>query len=106
MRSIKLAQIALAFMILLNSGANSNSVSGVYVQKFADGILFIQIVKSPDGKVSGRVEVVSMQPSGILKDRSYSLDGTIDGNQIEPPRDCRRLFGLSYAAMAGCSSMA
>ncbi|MCK1564070.1 hypothetical protein IVB08_08795 [Bradyrhizobium sp. 173] len=23
----------------------------------------------------------------------------------EPPRVCRRLFGLSYAAMAGCSSM-
>jgi hypothetical protein len=25
---------------------------------------------------------------------------------FEPPRDCRRPFGLSYAAMAGCSSMA
>jgi hypothetical protein len=25
---------------------------------------------------------------------------------FEPPRVCRRLFGLSYAAMAGCSSMA
>ena len=24
----------------------------------------------------------------------------------EPPRVCRRLFGLSYAAMAACSSMA
>ena len=24
----------------------------------------------------------------------------------ELPRDCRRLFGLSYAAMAACSSMA
>jgi hypothetical protein len=24
----------------------------------------------------------------------------------EPPRDCRRLVGLSYAALAGCSSMA
>jgi hypothetical protein len=24
----------------------------------------------------------------------------------EPPRDCRRPFGLSYAAMAGSSSMA
>ena len=24
----------------------------------------------------------------------------------EPPRVCRRPFGLSYAAMAGCSSMA
>jgi nucleoside phosphorylase len=27
-------------------------------------------------------------------------------HQFEPPRDCRRPFGLSYAAMAGCSSMA
>jgi hypothetical protein len=27
-------------------------------------------------------------------------------DQNEPPRVCRRLFGLSYAAMAGCSSMA
>jgi nucleoside 2-deoxyribosyltransferase len=26
--------------------------------------------------------------------------------RFEPHRDCRRLFGLSYAAMAGCSSMA
>ena len=26
--------------------------------------------------------------------------------QAEPPRVCRRPFGLSYAAMAGCSSMA
>ena len=25
---------------------------------------------------------------------------------FELPRDCRRLFGLSYAAMAACSSMA
>ena len=29
-----------------------------------------------------------------------------DYDLIEPPRVCRRLFGLSYAAMAGCSSMA
>ena len=27
-------------------------------------------------------------------------------NRIEPPRVCRRPFGLSYAAMAGASSMA
>jgi uncharacterized protein YidB (DUF937 family) len=27
-------------------------------------------------------------------------------DRFEPPRVCRRPFGLSYAAMAGCSSMA
>ena len=26
--------------------------------------------------------------------------------RTEPPRVCRRRFGLSHAAMAGCSSMA
>ncbi len=30
----------------------------------------------------------------------------IDLDDIEPPRDCRRLFGLSYAAMDTQSSMA
>jgi len=29
-----------------------------------------------------------------------------DGGLIEPPRVLRRLFGLSHAAMAGCSGMA
>jgi hypothetical protein len=31
---------------------------------------------------------------------------TSDYAYCEPPRVCRRPFGLSYAAMAGCSSMA
>jgi hypothetical protein len=32
---------------------------------------------------------------------------TADGSLlIEPPRVCRMPFGLSYAAIAGCSSMA
>jgi hypothetical protein len=32
------------------------------------------------------------------------IDPTLD--PTEPPRVCRRPFGLSYAAMADCSSMA
>ena len=42
-----------------------------------------------------------------VRGRRYatSIEGTLTGRG-EPPRDCRRLFGLSYAAMAACSSMA
>jgi hypothetical protein len=36
--------------------------------------------------------------------KRFGLSKTVAN--IEPPRDCRRPFGLSYAAMAGCSSMA
>jgi len=34
------------------------------------------------------------------------LDGLRGEDSIEPPRDCRRPFGLSYAAMGASSSMA
>jgi hypothetical protein len=37
---------------------------------------------------------------------SFSIVASGATELSEPPRDCRRLFGLSYAAMAGCSSMA
>src|SRR6476660_3146448 len=38
--------------------------------------------------------------NGVQPDNTKLYEGT------EPPRVCRRLFGLSYAAMAACSSMA
>jgi hypothetical protein len=34
-----------------------------------------------------------------------SVDNELD-ERVEPSRDCRRPFGLSYAAIAGCFSMA
>ena len=38
--------------------------------------------------------------------RELAIDRDVELWQLEPPRVCRRPFGLSYAAMAGCSSMA
>ena len=37
--------------------------------------------------------------------RKHTFEAAVKPN-IEPPRVCRRLFCLSYAAMAGCSSEA
>jgi len=49
----------------------------------------------------------------ILESRNAAAHASTSGarreltrNDIEPPRVCRRPAGLSYAAMAGCSSMA
>ena len=52
------------------------------MQKTNNAILFIQIVKTPDGKVSGRGEVVSVLSEGNVKDESFPLEGSIDDNQI------------------------
>jgi predicted MPP superfamily phosphohydrolase len=42
----------------------------------------------------------------LVSDICYDLCVLTGDYRGEPPRDCRRPFGLSYAAMAGCSSMA
>ena len=48
----------------------------------------------------------------VISKRDIKLNGVVEGDVsarkllIEPPRVCRRLFRLSYAAMAGSSSMA
>jgi hypothetical protein len=42
----------------------------------------------------------------LLQDARKLPPGQKRHELLEPPRVCRRLFGLSYAAMAGCSSMA
>ncbi len=41
-----------------------------------------------------------------LKPSTRSLYKTVLGQAAEPPRDCRRHFRLSHAAMAACSIMA
>ena len=43
---------------------------------------------------------------GSSSDARASDFGEEPLDEVELPRDCRRLFGLSYAAMAACSSMA
>jgi hypothetical protein len=51
---------------------------------------------------------VSVKPevSNAIITVGSSLAGVVAALTPEPPRVCRRPFGLSYAAMAGASSMA
>jgi hypothetical protein len=50
-------------------------------------------------QINGADRIISQFPEKIFTDPACT-------QHLEPPRVCRRLFGLSYAAMAGCSSMA
>lgn len=91
-RQILFACIAL---ITLASYSNASSVSGIYVQKFKNAVVFIQIVVTPDGKVAGRGESVFVLADGKLKKRSFPLEGSIDGNQISLKSN--EIFGLGQA---------
>ena len=47
-----------------------------------------------------------LSPRASIEDEIAQLRDLDLKGLREPPRDCRRPFGLGYAAMAGCFSMA
>jgi hypothetical protein len=51
-------------------------------------------------------ETLKLAADWQLSHMPKSLTQDFNENETEPSRVCRRPFGLSYAAMADCSSMA
>ena len=49
--------------------------SGIYLAKSDREAAMIQLVQTGDGAVTGRVEVVSIGPGGVLNDRSATVEG-------------------------------
>jgi hypothetical protein len=67
---------------------------------FGDGIC--PACNALDGRIVKGADVLIFPPAGcVCETGRYGLSPN-----IEPRREFRRLFGLSYAAMAGCSSAA
>ena len=82
MRLSKVAILALAALAISATLADANPVSGVYFEKTSDGIVMMQIVVTPDGKVAGQVEITSLSSSGSVEDHTFPLEGSLDGSQI------------------------
>lgn len=61
--------------------ACSPRVSGVYVAHDASQVAMVQIVEGDGGKLSGRIEQVSLDDSGETSSDSIPLDGEVDGRQ-------------------------
>ncbi len=59
-----------------------SSISGVYVGATGDTVQLVQIVRTPDGRLAGRLEEVGLVADGSIKDETIALDGAADGGQI------------------------
>ena len=62
--------------------ADGATVSGVYVGASADNVQMVQIVRTPDGRLVGRIEDVTLAPNGSVQDNAMAMDGAADGQQI------------------------
>jgi hypothetical protein len=85
---------------------------GMYTKKGENEVSWFQENPTPSPEL---IEQVGATAASAIIDigggASRLVDNLVqrgfkDVTVLEPPRICRRPFGLSYAAMAGCSSMA
>lgn len=77
--------------------SQADPMSGVYMQKRGNSLLMIQIVKTPDGKITGRGEAVSVDEDGSLKDDAFPLEGGADGAQLSLKSNVFLGLGQSFS---------
>jgi hypothetical protein len=102
---VGLAATLIIGLVAITAHFNAKSISGIYVQKFSNGLEFIQIVATKDGKVAGRGESVILEVDGKLTDNSFALDGSTDGYQISLKSNLIFGFGFTYSGTADGTSL-
>ena len=74
--------IGLVF-ICLNISSNAHAeVSGVYIGTTPSIVELVQIVKTPDGRIAGRIESTVLDENGELETSAFTIEGAADGKQV------------------------
>lgn len=94
----RLVFCTMVFSLLL-SGCRKNSVSGSYITKDAHGVMLLQLVETPDHRLSGQLIWSETGTNGKIIQSSTSLTGAVDGENIT--LQTNTLFGLSNKAISG-----
>ena len=79
---IKLTAALALLSSLIPLPALAGDVTGVYVGSASNEVTLVQIVRTPDGRLAGRIEEVSLDATGSIADQSNNIEGAADGNQI------------------------
>lgn len=65
-----------------SAAAAEEKVSGVYLGSTPDFVELVQIVKTPDGRLAGRIQSTSLNEKGEIATGSFTLEGATDGKQV------------------------
>lgn len=80
-RICKAAAISACAVLLLASCGRPDA-SGIYVAASDRRVELVQIVETKDGILTGRLEEMSVNANGVVKDRTTPLDGAASGKEL------------------------
>ncbi|WP_425410749.1 hypothetical protein [Hyphococcus sp.] len=80
--NLKAFVASLGLLGLWASEGLCSEVSGVYIDASPHLVEMVQIVKTPDGRIAGRIESTTLDDKGKLKTYDFAIEGAADGNQV------------------------
>jgi len=69
-------------LALALTGCFDRSVSGMYVAKGVSDADLMQLTQSPDGKLVGSLQHVSLKTNGSLETDQFNVSGAVDGHNL------------------------
>lgn len=76
----KIGIVVCATMFLVSCG--KPNASGIYLAASDHNVTLIQIVENKDGGITGRLEQISINADGTVKDETIPLDGAASGHDL------------------------
>lgn len=74
--------VAIITIMILGKSYAQESPSGVYLSATPELVELVQIVKTPDGRLAGRIASTAVNENGKLEETSFTIVGAVDGKQI------------------------
>lgn len=79
---MRICWIGIVAVTLLLAGCGKPDASGIYVVKSDNEAALIQLVQTPDGKVTGRVQSARIGSDGVIANNTGNADGSVSGNEL------------------------
>ena len=76
-----------------------NNVSGSYLFAENGVILWLQLVRTPDSRLTGQIVMSQLRPDGQIEEKSAPITGAVDGENVT--LQTNSLFGLSNRSLSG-----
>lgn len=69
-------------LCLSTSGCSKHALSGQYLASTPAAVARLQLVETPDNRLSGQIEVSALQPDGKIQYINSAVNGAVDGPNV------------------------
>jgi len=90
--------IGLSLVLTLLCGCHRGA-SGTYMAKFANGVDWLQLVKTPDNHLTGQYVELTLQADGKVDQKNGTFGGAIDGENVI--LSIAGIFGMQGGTLSG-----